>query len=56
MPYVICRSLITEYIKQQQSVNEVNVQVSLILILLQVYLMPYMTVGISYYSNCRSQD
>ena len=51
MPYVVCRSLITDFVKHD---NEVNV--SLILILLQVYLMPYTTVGMSYYGNCRSQD
>ena len=53
MPYVVCRSLITDLIKQQHCDNEVDV--SLILILLQVYLMPYTTVGMSYDGNWRSQ-
>ena len=49
MPYVACRSLITGYIKQQHFDNEVNVQVSVILIWLQVYFMLYTIVGMSYH-------
>ena len=54
MPYAACRSLRSNFIKEQPFDNEVNV--SLIQILLQVYLMPYTTVGMSDYSNWRSQD